>query len=93
MKTHLPKNKNVEAGVRALRCERLKWSKTPEGLIRAARHYERAAQIIVKLTVDSVQKYMPQLSDDRTSRPGIGYFIALLNFCVINVSLISRHLD
>lgn len=47
---------------------------TPERLIRAARHYERAAQIMVKLTIDNVQKYMPPVQSNETiyNRPGIG---------------------
>ncbi|KAL6059312.1 Fucose kinase, variant 2 [Balamuthia mandrillaris] len=50
----LEKNKFVEA-VGALAMERERWLQSPEALMRAARHYEGAAQILVKKCVQTIQ--------------------------------------
>lgn len=48
----------MEEGVLALAEQRANWMDTPERLIRAARHYERAVHILIHLTVQSVQRQM-----------------------------------
>lgn len=45
-------------GVIALANQRNDWMDTPEQLIRAARHYERAVHILIRETVKSVQRHM-----------------------------------
>ncbi|KAL6077888.1 Fucose kinase [Balamuthia mandrillaris] len=50
----LEKNKLVEA-VGALAMERERWLQSPEALMRAARHYEGAAQILVKKCMQTIQ--------------------------------------
>lgn len=48
----------MHKGVVALANERNEWMNTPERLIRAARHYERAVHILIRETVKSVQHHM-----------------------------------
>ena len=47
---------------------------TPDRLIRAARHYERAVHILIRQTVKSVQNHMVSSSDqvNNSTRPPIG---------------------
>lgn len=45
------KNGELERGVNALAKERSKWLERPDLLVRAARHYEGAAQILIRQAV------------------------------------------
>ena len=45
-------------GVQALARQRAHWMSTPEALIRAARHYESAAQILIRLAVMTARKFI-----------------------------------
>lgn len=47
----LSKNGELERGVNALAKERSKWLERPDLLVRAARHYEGAAQILIRQAV------------------------------------------
>lgn len=54
----------IDQGVRRLAELRSKWSTRPDRLIRAARHYEAAAQIFTRRTVmDSVRRYIQPIRD------------------------------
>ncbi len=49
---------------------------TPERLIRAARHYERAVHIMIRQVVQSVQAHMVDLNAvGNSSRPSMGTLI------------------
>ena len=43
-------------GVKALAAERSKWLERPDLLVRAARHYEGAAQILIRHAVMTARK-------------------------------------
>ena len=47
---------DIEHGVEALAIERQHWLSRPELLIRAARHYEGAAQILIRHAVMSAKQ-------------------------------------
>lgn len=51
-------NGNVSAGMKALKEERMKWIDRPDRLMRAARHYERAAQILIQNSVKTAREFM-----------------------------------
>ncbi|XP_030640456.1 L-fucose kinase [Chanos chanos] len=54
----LLKEGKLEAGIHALASERLKWLSRPDLLVRAARHYEGAGQILLRQAVMSAQKFV-----------------------------------
>lgn len=57
-------NGNLYEGVKALAQERSKWLDRPDKLIRASRHYEGAAQILIRqavMTAKQVQIYAGQI--------------------------------
>ena len=47
-------NISLEEGVLSLARQREKWMSSPERIVRAARHYERAVHILIRKTVKSV---------------------------------------
>ena len=49
---------SIEEGVKALAAERVKWLNRPEHLVRAARHYEGAAQILIRHAVISARNFI-----------------------------------
>ncbi|XP_013387060.1 L-fucose kinase-like isoform X2 [Lingula anatina] len=49
---------SIREGVRAMAEERQKWLDRPEHLIRAARHYEGAAHILIRKAVQTVQNFI-----------------------------------
>ncbi|XP_062317256.1 L-fucose kinase isoform X1 [Osmerus eperlanus] len=49
---------DLTAGVRALATERCNWLSRPDLLVRAARHYEGAGQILLRQAVKSAQKFV-----------------------------------
>ncbi|GBM90595.1 L-fucose kinase, partial [Araneus ventricosus] len=51
-------NGNIEEGLKELLKERSHWLNRPDHLMRAARHYERAAQIFIQNSVKTVKEYM-----------------------------------
>ncbi|CAL1279495.1 unnamed protein product [Larinioides sclopetarius] len=51
-------NGNIEEGLKELLKERSHWLTRPDHLMRAARHYERAAQIFIQNSVKTVKEYM-----------------------------------
>ncbi|KAL4234744.1 hypothetical protein ACF0H5_006386 [Mactra antiquata] len=53
----LLEEKNIQAGFAALATERSKWLDRPDKLIRAARHYEGAAQILIRHAVMTAKQY------------------------------------
>ena len=54
----LLENGKFSEGVAALAVERSKWLQSPEDLIRAARHYDGASQILVKQAVMTGKKFV-----------------------------------
>lgn len=63
----------MQDGVNALAAQRVKWMDTSERLTRASRHYERAVQIIIRQTVQTVQNRMVNIKPELTrDRPPIG---------------------
>lgn len=62
---------NLKEGVAALAEQRKYWLESPDALIRAARHYESAAQILIRLAVMSVGEFIKPVkpkSIDNTKR-------------------------
>ncbi|GIY96948.1 l-fucose kinase [Caerostris extrusa] len=51
-------NGDVQEGLKEMLKERSKWLSRPDHLMRAARHYERAAQIFIQNSVKTVKEYM-----------------------------------
>lgn len=55
---YIRKQHSLPDAVRALAHLRNKWMGTPELMIRAARHYDRAVHILIRETVKTVQNHM-----------------------------------
>ena len=51
-------NGEISKGISALAVERSKWLQSPEDLIRAARHYDGASQILVKQAVMTGKRFI-----------------------------------
>eukprot|EP00039_Didymoeca_costata_P007148 m.96786 g.96786 ORF g.96786 m.96786 type:complete len:1097 (-) comp13559_c0_seq1:132-3422(-) len=49
---------NVKAGIKEMSVQRKHWMRSPELLIRAARHYESAAQILIRHAVMSARQFI-----------------------------------
>lgn len=49
---------DIPAGVRAMAKERQRWLKSPEDIVRAARHYESAAQILIRHAVMTAREFI-----------------------------------
>ncbi|XP_050398758.1 L-fucose kinase [Patella vulgata] len=62
----------LEAGVEALATVRTKWLNRPDLLVRAARHYEGAAQILIRKAVMTAKKYMDH---NKADVPMIGQWV------------------
>ena len=62
---------------------------TPDRLIRAARHYERAVHILIRQTVKSVQNHMVSSSDqvNNSTRPPIGKNETIFSLSTLSVLL------
>ncbi|GFY73634.1 l-fucose kinase [Trichonephila inaurata madagascariensis] len=65
-------NGDVTKGLQELLKERSNWLSRPDHLMRAARHYERAAQIFIQNSVKTVKEYMVLTP---ASLPDIGAYI------------------
>jgi len=52
------REKKLSAGVAAMAVERAKWMNSPEQLIRASRHYESAAQILIRHATMSALQFI-----------------------------------
>ena len=57
---------DIEKGVAALAIERTHWLNAPEYLIRAARHYDGAAQILIRQAVMTGRKFIELKDGDPT---------------------------
>ncbi|XP_060694261.1 L-fucose kinase isoform X2 [Hemiscyllium ocellatum] len=55
---HLLESRNVVLGVKRLAEERAKWLNRPDLLVRAARHYEGAEQILIRQAVMSARRFI-----------------------------------
>ncbi|KAG8198867.1 hypothetical protein JTE90_015082 [Oedothorax gibbosus] len=66
-------NGETEKGLKELSQSRSQWLFRPDHLIRASRHYERAAQILIQNSVKTAKKYMILTS---TSMPAIGSWVS-----------------
>ncbi|XP_045193477.2 L-fucose kinase-like [Mercenaria mercenaria] len=53
----LLETRNIKGGIEALAKERSKWLSRPDTLIRAARHYEGAAQILIRQAVMTAKQF------------------------------------
>ena len=49
---------DIAAGVQAMAVERQRWLKSPEDIVRAARHYESAAQILIRHAVMTAREFI-----------------------------------
>ncbi|NXX51652.1 FUK kinase, partial [Tricholaema leucomelas] len=63
---------DIAGGVRLLAAERLKWMSSPALLVRAARHYEGAEQILVRQAVMSSCRFV---SVAQTELPPLGHWV------------------
>ncbi|EDO39170.1 predicted protein [Nematostella vectensis] len=68
----LLERKRIKEGVAALAAERTKWIDRPDLLIRAARHYEGAEQILRKHAVMSTQQF---IEISMTDLPPMGHWV------------------
>lgn len=55
----LLQKEEIASGFRAMASERARWLMRPSHIVRAARHYEGAAQILIRHTVMSARKVQP----------------------------------
>ncbi|XP_052231243.1 L-fucose kinase-like isoform X2 [Dreissena polymorpha] len=68
-------DRNIREGVQLMAKERGKWLDRPDKLIRAARHYEGAAQILIRHAVMSAKEFFKLSSLDRDSVPRFGHWV------------------
>ncbi|ESO90992.1 hypothetical protein LOTGIDRAFT_217536 [Lottia gigantea] len=69
---HLLENNDLIGGVAALAKERGKWLHRPDLLVRAARHYEGAAQILIRKAVMTAKEYIHL---ENIEQPAIGQWV------------------
>ncbi|CAH1780096.1 unnamed protein product [Owenia fusiformis] len=69
---HLLENGSIREGVSAMSEERAKWLERPDLLVRAARHYEGAAQILIRHAVMSARQF---ISTTKSELPPIGRWV------------------
>ncbi|XP_056009006.1 L-fucose kinase-like isoform X1 [Ostrea edulis] len=80
---NLLENKELERGVTALAKERSKWLDRPDLLVRAARHYEGAAQILIRQAVMTAKEYF---KPESCSMPFMNKWVTALCPARIDVS-------
>ncbi|XP_022341951.2 L-fucose kinase-like isoform X3 [Crassostrea virginica] len=80
---HLLENGELERGVDALAKERSRWLDRPDLLVRAARHYEGAAQILIRQAVMTAKEYF---KPDSCQMPFMNKWVTALCPARIDVS-------